>query len=67
MHQSLPNRVWRGLWHTWRFVRQVSGDDAYERYVDHQQDAHPYDRPMTREQFYKFHQEQKWNRISRCC
>ncbi len=61
------NRAWRGLWNTWRFVRQVSGDDAFDRYLAHHRDAHADGVPMTREQFYQFRQEQKWNRISRCC
>jgi uncharacterized short protein YbdD (DUF466 family) len=59
--------VWQGLWLTWRFVRQVSGDDAYERYLAHHGEAHATSAPMTREQFYKFRQEQKWDRITRCC
>jgi uncharacterized short protein YbdD (DUF466 family) len=61
------HRVWRSLWLTWRFVRQVSGDDAYERYLSHQQEAHAGCTVMSREQFYKFRQEQKWNRVTRCC
>jgi uncharacterized short protein YbdD (DUF466 family) len=51
----------------WRFVRQVSGDDAYERYADHMQRAHPGVPGMTRGHYYRFRTEQKWNRITRCC
>src|SRR5262245_34594974 len=28
----VPNWVWRVLWKGWTFAREVSGDDAYERY-----------------------------------
>ena len=51
----------------WRFLRQVSGDDAFERYLYHMQRAHPGVPPMTRRQYYRFRTEQNWNRITRCC
>jgi len=51
----------------WSFVRQVSGDDAYERYLQHLDRFHPGQAPMSRSDHYKLHQEQKWARLSRCC
>jgi uncharacterized short protein YbdD (DUF466 family) len=51
----------------WRFLRQVSGDDAYERYLDHMVQAHPGEHAMRRGEYYRFRTEQKWNRITRCC
>ena len=30
------NRAWRSLWFAWRFLRQASGDDAYDRYLQPQ-------------------------------
>jgi uncharacterized short protein YbdD (DUF466 family) len=51
----------------WRFLREVSGDDAFERYMDHMQRAHPSLPAMTRGQYYRFRTEQKWNRTTRCC
>lgn len=63
----LPNLAWRTLWLTWGFLRQVSGDDAYERYLMHMARAHPGQRPMTRAEHFAWRQEQKWNRLSRCC
>ena len=51
----------------WAFVRQVSGDDAYERYVEHMLGEHPERALMQRDQYYRFRTEQKWNRITRCC
>jgi uncharacterized short protein YbdD (DUF466 family) len=63
----LPNLLWRLLWHGWRYLREVSGDDAYERYLQHLARFHPGEKPMTRAEHFKFTQEQKWKRLSRCC
>jgi len=59
--------AWRLLSTAWRFVRQVSGDDAYERYGEHMGRTHPGQSAMTREEYYRFRTEQKWNGITRCC
>ena len=52
-------------------IRQLSGDDAYERYLEHyaechltQSDASP---PLTRTDFFKQWQDQKWAGVKRCC
>ena len=52
-------------------VRQLSGDDAYERYLAHysefhslQDNANP---PLSREAFFKQWQDSKWKGIKRCC
>lgn len=59
--------LWRGLWLVWQFLRQVSGDDAYERYLEHVARMHPGETPMTRAEHFRSCQERKWNRVSRCC
>ena len=51
----------------WHFLRQLSGDDAYERYLQHHGRTHAGERPMSRKEYIRFRDEQKWNRISRCC
>jgi uncharacterized short protein YbdD (DUF466 family) len=51
----------------WRFLRQASGDDAYERYLEHMAGAHPGAAAMSRSQYFRFRQDEKWNRITRCC
>ncbi len=51
----------------WRLLRQASGDDAYERYLTHLQSRHPGARPMTRHEFFRRRQEEKWGKVSRCC
>ena len=51
----------------WRYVRQVSGDDAYERYLAHHRATHPDQSPLTREQYFRKSQDEKWSKVSRCC
>ena len=51
----------------WQYLRQVSGDDAYERYLAHHRQAHAGEPPMTQEQFFRKRQDEKWSKISRCC
>ncbi len=65
--RAVSNLAWRFAWTSWRFVRQVSGDDAYDRYAEHMRLTHPDQRAMERAEFFRFMQDQKWNRISRCC
>jgi uncharacterized short protein YbdD (DUF466 family) len=51
----------------WGYLRQVTGDDAYERYVAHHAQAHAGQQPLTREQFFRQRQDEKWSKVSRCC
>ncbi len=57
----------------WWMVRRLSGDDAYDRYLEHyadhhQSDAeHDCDGPLSRAEFFKQWQDEKWNGIKRCC
>ena len=57
----------------WQNIRQLSGDDAYERYLmrfaeHHKLHAHEIDGlPLSREAFFKQWQECKWTGIKRCC
>ena len=57
----------------WRIVRRLSGDDAYEQYLKHYarhrqsdavHDCHP---PLSKADFFKQWQDEKWNGIKRCC
>jgi len=51
----------------WEFIRELTGDDAYERYVTHHRAAHP-DRPvLDQHAFYLREQDRKWSGITRCC
>jgi uncharacterized short protein YbdD (DUF466 family) len=57
----------------WQNIRQLSGDDAYERYLahyhQHQAEFHSADAepPLSREAFFKQWQDDKWKGIKRCC
>ena len=53
--------------HLWHYLRQVTGDDAYERYIAHQNQAHAGEATLTRQQFFKMRQDEKWSKVSRCC
>jgi uncharacterized short protein YbdD (DUF466 family) len=51
----------------WQIVRRLSGDDAYERYLQHHA-AHHHDQiPLSKAVFFKQWQHEKWNGIKRCC
>lgn len=52
---------------TWRYLRRLSGDDAYERYLAHHAAAHPGEAPLSRREFFQQEQERKWGGIRRCC
>ncbi len=55
----------------WAKIRQLSGDDAYERYLQHYYQCHAQQQdneaPLSRQQFFKQWQDKKWNGIKRCC
>jgi uncharacterized short protein YbdD (DUF466 family) len=59
----------------WRYVRHLTGDDAYEQYIKHFVENHaeredPSEEiliPLTREVFFKEWQDKKWKGIKRCC
>jgi uncharacterized short protein YbdD (DUF466 family) len=50
-----------------RALRRLSGDDAYERYLDHHAQAHPGVPALSRRAFYISEQQRKWGTINRCC
>ncbi|MBZ0070760.1 MAG: YbdD/YjiX family protein [Thiohalobacteraceae bacterium] len=53
----------------WACIRQLSGDDAYERYLAHWHIHHAAEggEPLSRRAFFKAEQERKWNGVRRCC
>jgi uncharacterized short protein YbdD (DUF466 family) len=53
----------------WALLREVTGDDAYERYLAHWRAAHHADgtMPLDRSSFYREEQRRKWNGVRRCC
>ncbi len=55
------------LQHVWQWLRTLAGDDAYERYCEHQQLAHAGTPVLDARAFYLEQQRQKWSGINRCC
>jgi uncharacterized short protein YbdD (DUF466 family) len=53
----------------WGALRTLSGDDRYERYVEHLRTHHPGTKPPSRSRFYASELERRWNRDgpTRCC
>jgi uncharacterized short protein YbdD (DUF466 family) len=60
------------LWHiVCQNIRQLSGDDAYERYLQHHASYHASSvdalPALSRKEFFKLWQEDKWKGVKRCC
>jgi uncharacterized short protein YbdD (DUF466 family) len=51
----------------WQWLRAVSGDDAYERYLRHHAQHHGNARALSRGEFYAQELERKWSGVNRCC
>jgi uncharacterized short protein YbdD (DUF466 family) len=54
----------------WAALREVSGDDAYERYVAHWRAHHATAAgaaPLDRAAFFREEQRRKWEGVKRCC
>jgi hypothetical protein len=53
----------------WKFIRALSGDDAYEIYLRNFTacENHLRKRPLSRKDFYYQQLQEKWNKINRCC
>lgn len=58
----------------WRAIRRLSGDDAYEQYLNHFAEHHAgqlksetAQEPLSRKAFFKDWQDKKWKGIKRCC
>jgi uncharacterized short protein YbdD (DUF466 family) len=50
-----------------RFIRRITGDDAYDIYLHHHTQDHPDQQPLSRRAFYVADQQRKWSGIKRCC
>jgi uncharacterized short protein YbdD (DUF466 family) len=51
----------------WRGIRTVSGDDAYERYLQHHALEHAGTGTPSRGGYHEHYQQQKWSGVNRCC
>jgi uncharacterized short protein YbdD (DUF466 family) len=54
---------------SWAAVRELTGDDAYERYLAHWRSQHAHDNsaPLDRKTFYREELRRKWEGVRRCC
>jgi uncharacterized short protein YbdD (DUF466 family) len=48
-------------------LRQMTGDDAYERYVVHHHQHHSDQALLDRRAYYLAEQQRKWTGVKRCC
>src|SRR3990172_2422921 len=44
-------------------LRQLTGEDAYERYLAHHAEHHPDQSPLSRGDFFRQEQERKWDGV----
>lgn len=51
----------------WGWLRTATGDDAYERYVEHRRRQHPGEPLMSPGAYFAERQRRKWSGVSRCC
>lgn len=53
----------------WALLRELTGDDAYERYLEHCRGRHALDgaAPLDRASFYSKELQRKWDGVRRCC
>jgi uncharacterized short protein YbdD (DUF466 family) len=53
----------------WAVLRELTGDDAYERYLRHWRAQHGAGgtAPLDRASFYREEQRRKWDGVRRCC
>ena len=58
---------WNGVRRLWGALRQLSRDDAYERYLAHHAAEHADSAPLTPREFYLREQHRKWAGVTRCC
>jgi uncharacterized short protein YbdD (DUF466 family) len=54
---------------SWALLRELSGDDAYERYLAHWRAEHSAaaGAPLDRAAFCREELQRKWNGVRRCC
>ena len=52
----------------WAALRRVTGDDAYERYLEHWRLFHSHESaPLDRTAFHRVETRRRWDGIRRCC
>ena len=44
-----------------------TGNNEYQKYLDHQKQFYPSQKPLNKQQFFAKKEQEKWNKINRCC
>jgi uncharacterized short protein YbdD (DUF466 family) len=61
-------RAINGYWRrAWIVLQALSGEDAYDRYLDHQRRRHPAAAPLGRVEFQVSELDRRWSQVNRCC
>jgi uncharacterized short protein YbdD (DUF466 family) len=48
-------------------IKKLSGKDRYQKYLKHFKQNHPDQTALTKQQFFAQKEQEKWNKINRCC
>jgi uncharacterized short protein YbdD (DUF466 family) len=64
MKRPIPINQLKALWQA---LREMSGDNAYDHYLQWYACKHPQVPLLSRKAFYRQLEERKWNGIRRCC
>ncbi|ALK08186.1 YbdD/YjiX family protein [Blastochloris viridis] len=65
--RDLAGRLGATLKAGWAFLRTMTGDDEYERYLERHARTHPDLPPVDRKSYFKVEITRKWSGIRRCC
>jgi len=57
----------RQLLRVWHALRQLSGDDAYERYLARHVTCHADAAPLSPGEYFRRREREKWEGVRRCC
>jgi uncharacterized short protein YbdD (DUF466 family) len=61
------SRALRPAKYVWDYLKEVSGENAYDRYLERHYATHPEKEPLKRGEFYRWRQEALYsNPGSRC-
>ena len=63
----MPDGLLKLLRYAWDYLKEISGENAYDRYLAVHTTTHPGKPAMTRGEFYRWRQDYKYNNPgSRC-
>jgi uncharacterized short protein YbdD (DUF466 family) len=63
----MASRILQAIRSTWWYLKELSGENAYDRYLEIHTATHPSKSPMGRGEFYRQRQDEKYNNSgSRC-